>query len=76
MARLLASPAPIWLLDEPTAALDGDGEIRLIAAIAAHRAAGGRLAVATHLPLKLPGAATIRLDDYAVAPEEAMASSW
>ena len=76
LARLLASPAPIWLLDEPTAALDSDGEARLIAAIAAHRAAGGRLAVATHLPLPLPGAETIRLDDYAVAPEDAMASSW
>lgn len=76
LARLVASPAPVWLLDEPTAALDGDGEARLIAAIASHRAAGGILAVATHLPLPLPGAATIRLDDYAVAPEDALASSW
>ncbi|HVH80589.1 MAG TPA: heme ABC exporter ATP-binding protein CcmA, partial [Stellaceae bacterium] len=31
LARLLAAPAPLWLLDEPTAALDADGEERLIA---------------------------------------------
>ena len=37
-------------------------------AIAEHRAAGGRIAVATHLPLPLPGAEAIRLDDYAVSP--------
>ena len=29
LARLVAAPAPIWLLDEPTAALDADGEARL-----------------------------------------------
>ena len=51
LARLIAAPAPIWLLDEPTAALDADGEARLVAAIAAHRAAGGRVVVATHQPL-------------------------
>ena len=30
LARLVAAPAPIWLLDEPTAALDSDGETRLM----------------------------------------------
>ena len=45
-------------------------------AIAEHRAEGGRLAVATHQPLALPGAETIRLDDYAVPPEDALASVW
>ncbi len=57
LARLIAAPSPVWLLDEPTAALDGDGEVRLMTAIAEHRAAGGRLAVATHQPLALPDAA-------------------
>ena len=51
LARLVATPAPVWLLDEPTAALDSDSEARLDAAIAEHRAAGGRVAVATHQPL-------------------------
>jgi len=76
LARLVAAPAEIWLLDEPTATLDSDGEGRLMEAIAEHRAAGGRIAVATHLSLPLPGAETIRLDDYAVSPHDALASPW
>ena len=76
LARLVAAPASIWLLDEPTTALDSDGEIRLMEAIAEHRALGGRIAVATHLPLPLPGAEAIRLDDYAVSPFDALASPW
>ncbi len=53
LARLVLAPAPIWLLDEPTAALDSDGEECLLAAIAAHCEAGGRAAIATHQPLLL-----------------------
>lgn len=69
LARLVAAPAPLWLLDEPSAALDTDGEARLTAAIAAHRAAGGRVIAATHQPLDLPGAATMALADFAVADD-------
>jgi heme exporter protein A len=76
LARLVAAPAAIWLLDEPTAALDSDGENRLMTAIAEHRAVGGRIAVATHLPLPLPAAQAIRLDDYAASPYDALASPW
>ncbi len=76
LARLLAAPAPIWLLDEPTAALDSDGEERLAAAIAEHRARGGRVAVATHQPLDLDGAHELRLDAYAALPEDALVASW
>jgi hypothetical protein len=47
-----------------------------MAAIAEHRAAGGRLAVATHQPLALRDATAIRLDDYAVAPRAALESLW
>lgn len=68
LARLVAAPAPVWLLDEPSAALDRDGEVRLIGAIAAHRAEGGRVAIATHQPLALPDAVELRLDDYAAPP--------
>jgi heme exporter protein A len=76
LARLFAAPAPIWLLDEPTAALDHDGEARLIAAIAEHRDAGGRIAVATHQPLDISGAARISLDAYAASPAAALAALW
>lgn len=67
LARLVAAPAPIWLLDEPTAALDRDGEERLLQLVAAHRAAGGRAVLATHQTLPLPGAETLALGDFAPA---------
>ncbi|HZK90362.1 MAG TPA: heme ABC exporter ATP-binding protein CcmA [Stellaceae bacterium] len=71
LARLVAAPAPLWLLDEPTASLDADGEARLTAAIAAHRAAGGRVAVATHQSMALPGATRLALEDFAPAASDA-----
>jgi heme exporter protein A len=67
LARLVAIPAPLWLLDEPGAALDAEGEARLSDAIAAHRKAGGRVVVATHQPIALPGASELRLGDFAAA---------
>ncbi|MGE5271231.1 MAG: heme ABC exporter ATP-binding protein CcmA [Thiohalocapsa sp.] len=76
LARLVAAPAAVWLLDEPTTALDSDGEARLSAAIAQHRAEAGRVVIATHQPLALAGAATIALDDYAVSRQEALATLW
>jgi heme exporter protein A len=76
LARLVAVPAQIWLLDEPTAALDSDGEERLLAAITAHREAGGRAAIATHQPLALTDADSIVLDDFAATPDDASAAFW
>ncbi len=73
LARLVAAPAPIWLLDEPNAALDGDGAARLATLIAEHRAAGGSVAIATHQPGALPDAATIALEDFAAAADAALA---
>jgi heme exporter protein A len=70
LARLIAAPAPVWLLDEPGAALDSDGEARLTSAIAAHRAAGGRIAVATHQPIAVPTATILALDDFTAPPRE------
>jgi heme exporter protein A len=76
LARLVASPAPIWLLDEPNAALDSDGAARLATLIAEHRAAGGRVAIATHQPVALSDAAVIVLDDFAASADAALASWW
>jgi heme exporter protein A len=67
LARLIAAPAPIWLLDEPTSALDRDNQARLEEVLAAHRAAGGRILLATHLPLALDRADGLILDDFAAA---------
>ncbi|HJU14930.1 MAG TPA: heme ABC exporter ATP-binding protein CcmA [Stellaceae bacterium] len=65
LARLIAAPAPIWLLDEPTSGLDHDNQTRLEAAVAAHRDGGGRVLLATHLPLALAAADSLVLDDFA-----------
>lgn len=52
LARVVASDAPLWLLDEPANALDSDGLERLAAIIAAHRSRGGAVVAATHLALQ------------------------
>lgn len=61
LARLLAAPRPIWLLDEPSVGLDQDNLARLLAVIADHRARGGAVLITTHQPLDLDGAATLAL---------------
>ena len=71
LARLLVAPADLWLLDEPTVGLDRDSLDRLAGTVAAQRAGGGRIVVATHAPLDLADAQTLRLDRFAVAPPEA-----
>jgi heme exporter protein A len=53
LARLAMSEKPLWLLDEPTNALDDDGIERFSGLISAHVAKGGMAAIATHLPLAL-----------------------
>lgn len=54
LARLHAADAPIWLLDEPGNGLDADGLAMLAGLVAAHRASGGLVLAATHLPLGWP----------------------
>lgn len=48
LSRLLIDPRPVWLLDEPAAALDVDGRKLLDQLVATHRAGGGALVVAIH----------------------------
>ena len=54
LARLLATPRPLWLLDEPGVGLDRASRARLEAAIAEHRARGGICVVATHGDVAVP----------------------
>lgn len=61
LARLALSAAPLWLLDEPTNALDAASLARLEALLAAHRAAGGAVVAATHQDFVLPDAVTLEL---------------
>jgi heme exporter protein A len=61
LARLALAPVPLWLLDEPTLGLDASAVGRLGGLLASHRAAGGMVLAATHLPLPLPGARELQL---------------
>jgi heme exporter protein A len=51
LARLLVSRRPVWLLDEPTAALDTASQAMVAALITAHVEGGGIVVAATHLDL-------------------------
>ena len=62
LARLLAAPRPIWLLDEPTVSLDATSTERLARVIDQHTSQGGLVVAATHLPLGLMTTHELRLD--------------
>jgi heme exporter protein A len=61
LSRLALSTAPLWLLDEPTLGLDIRSIDRFGTLLATHRAGGGIVVAATHVPLPLPDAAALRL---------------
>jgi heme exporter protein A len=61
LARVVASGAQVWLLDEPANGLDADAVRVLEQLVADHRASGGIALVATHLPIALPHAREITL---------------
>lgn len=69
LARLIAAPAPLWLLDEPTTALDKTSVAVVEAAVAEHRAGGGMIVLSTHTDVRLPGAAVLAMDDFATDDE-------
>ena len=46
LARILASQAPLWLLDEPTNGLDAEAEAMFADVLARHRARGGMASAA------------------------------
>jgi heme exporter protein A len=61
LARLLVAFRPLWLLDEPSSALDRASRERLAQAMADHRSGGGMIVAATHEPLGLAGARELAL---------------
>lgn len=79
LARINATSAPLWLLDEPTVALDRESVGALSDAISDHRAGGGMVVVATNVDLHLTDSMTINLRDHTAAqglmePDEMLAS--
>lgn len=61
IARLLAVPRPLWLLDEPTAALDRDGQAMLAEQMRRHLAGNGIVVAAVHGPIGLDRTQELRL---------------
>lgn len=59
MVRVIASGAPIWLLDEPANGMDDAAQARLVAAVAAHRTNGGAVLLASHFALGVPDLAEL-----------------
>lgn len=53
LAHLALCQKKLWLLDEPTNALDSDGIALFIRLVERHVAAGGLAVIATHVPLTL-----------------------
>ena len=60
LARLIVSRRPVWLLDEPFAALDSEGQALIGKVMADHCAQGGIVIAATHDTLGL-GSKSVRL---------------
>ncbi|MBB4350981.1 heme exporter protein A [Rhizobium cellulosilyticum] len=69
-AKLLVAWRPVWILDEPTAALDVNAEEVFTALIKEHLAAGGIVLAATHQPLGLEDAQELRMTGFAGVMEE------
>lgn len=53
LARLLAAPRPLWLLDEPLSPLDASWRQRFGDLMAEHLASGGLILAAVHDPLPI-----------------------
>ncbi|RRQ52389.1 heme ABC exporter ATP-binding protein CcmA [Sphingorhabdus wooponensis] len=67
IARVLASGADIWLMDEPYNGLDSASCARLDEAIIGRAAAGGIVLVAAHQPPSINVAISLSLDSQGVA---------
>ena len=63
IARLIAVPRPIWLLDEPSSTLDTAAQDRLADLMRAHLAGGGLILAASHGPIGLQQTQELRLGE-------------
>lgn len=61
LARVVASEAALWLLDEPLNALDVPAQAALRSALSHHLASGGLAIAATHAPIEIAGAHSLEL---------------
>ena len=68
LARLLVARRPLWLLDEPTGALDDAAQETVRGLMRDHLAGGGLIIAATHAPLGIEAHAELRLERAVPAP--------
>lgn len=61
LARLLVSARPVWLLDEPSSALDAEGQDLLAGLIGEHLAEGGIAVIASHDAIPVDGLGVLAL---------------
>ena len=61
LARLIAVKRPIWLLDEPSSALDDAAQATLARLMRTHLAGGGLIVAAAHGPIGLEAAGELRM---------------
>jgi heme exporter protein A len=71
LARLLLAPAALWLLDEPTAALDSDAIALFMALVAECRAQGGIVIFSSHDVLAIPAVRRFALQGDVVEEDRA-----
>ncbi|MBW8790690.1 MAG: heme ABC exporter ATP-binding protein CcmA [Rhizobium leguminosarum] len=64
-AKLLVAHRPVWILDEPTAALDASADRLLADLIGAHQTKGGIVLAATHQPLGLENEQILKMTGFA-----------
>lgn len=64
-AKFLVAYRPVWILDEPTAALDSAAERVLTELISRHQKDGGLVLAATHQPLGLGDAQELKMTGFA-----------
>lgn len=73
MAKLLVAHRPVWILDEPTAALDASADEMFAGLVHEHLAKGGIAIAATHQPLGLKDAKALVMKGFAYHETEEMA---
>lgn len=67
LARIIASKSPLWLLDEPTTALDKESIKKLENVIETHRAKGGMVVLSTHSDMDIDNQQILNVGDFSAA---------
>ena len=65
LSRVLCAPARLWLLDEPTVALDRAAVAALMGAIARHREDGGLIVLSSNVDIAIADARLLAVDGFA-----------